>query len=101
MDFADNTQQSGYFTAAGSPAAVTVELGWQPRYVRFVTEDTSVFMGEYFEGMTAAYFHKTISHADSQISTVTTNGVTVSATGVTFGTGCQVASKVTRWVAIR
>lgn len=101
LEYSDQKVNTGTITVANPAAAVTVTLGWQPRYVKAVNiNDLKIY--EWFEGMDAAAYLLTANHADTQIAVGTTNGITVSATGVTFGTTiCDTAADVVRWIAVR
>lgn len=101
LKYPDQLVNTGSITVANPAAAVTVTLGWQPRYVKAVNiNDLKIY--EWFEGMNAAAYLQTANHASTQISVGTTNGITVSATGFTLGTTiCDTAADVVRWIAVR
>lgn len=99
--YAEQNQKSGSFTAAATAVATTITLGWKPSYVKFYTADTTIFTGEHYDSMDDASFVKLISHDTAQQALISSAGVTLTSTGFTLGTGCQVAEKVTSWVAFR
>jgi hypothetical protein len=70
------------FLDTGTVAATAFTVGFRPRIVRVVNE-TSRDMMEWFEGMTNAHGVKTV--AAGTRTKVTSNGITVSATGFTVG----------------
>lgn len=98
--YPENIVVTGSFTAANPAVAVTVTCGFEPRFVRFVTLDTNAFTGEFFEDMADASFIKSLAGGAIQ-ALISSDGVTPSATGVTFGTACQVATKVTHYIITR
>ncbi len=90
---------TGRYLDTGTVAAYVFTLGFQPRYVKAVnlTDRNSM---EWFEGMAAAsQLHQV---AAGTLTLVTTNGITVSASGFTLGldTDVNVASKQVSWLAI-
>ena len=101
LDYPDQVQATGSHTVPATPAALTVTLGWQPRYVRAVNVNNLKFY-EYFEGMSDGTSLDTGNHADTQIAVNAADGITVSSTGFTLGTDiCDTASDVVRWLALR
>ena len=99
--FRSNDTQTGQITVANPAAAVTVNLGFTPRYVKAVNiNDLAVF--EYFEGMAAGAALRNGNHASEQNSVISSNGITVSDGGFTLGTAiCDTAADVVRWIAVR
>lgn len=101
LDYPDQVQNTGKITVANPAAAVTVTLGWQPRYVRAVNVNNLTFY-EYFEGMADGTSLDTANNADTQISVNAAGSITVSATGFTLGLDiCDTAADVVYWLAIR
>lgn len=101
LDYPDQVQNVGSATVANPAVAITVTLGWQPRYVRCINVNNLKFY-EYFEGMSDGTSLDTGNHADTQIAVNAADGITVSATGFTMGTDiCDTASDVVRWLALR
>jgi hypothetical protein len=86
-------------TNADAAAAVTIQLGFAPRIVRFrnVTDRIS---DEWYEGMASASSIHTV--AAGTVTLETTNGVAVSASANTFTLTAttMVASKTFVWEAI-
>lgn len=101
LDYPDQVQATGSHIVPATPAALTVTLGWQPRYVRAVNVNNLKFY-EYFEGMSDGTSLDTGNHADTQIAVNAADGITVSSTGFTLGTDiCDTAADVVRWLALR
>lgn len=69
-----------HFDDAGSPAAASYTVGFQPRYVR-VENATDRIANEWFEGMTSAHAVRTVAAGTRTLET--SAGVTVS--GYTIG----------------
>lgn len=90
----------GRYLEATLAAAFTITCGFKPRYVRVQNLAASAVTFEWFEGMTAAYALKTAVAGDKTI--VTTNGITVSASGFTLGldTSINIVSEQLSWIAI-
>lgn len=89
----------GRYLDTGTAAAFTITLGFQPRYVK-VSNVTSGDQEEWFEGMTAAHARKQVAAGTATI--ITSNGITVSASGFTVGldTDINVTSEQISWMAI-
>jgi hypothetical protein len=100
VEYAEQTVKSGSFTAANPAVATTITLGWVPSFVKFVTLDTNAFTGEYWDSLADASFVKSLAGGTIQ-ALISSAGVTPTDDGFTLGTGCQVAAKVTHWVAFR
>lgn len=79
---------------ASSPAAVSVSVGFTPRYVLFLNQTTRV-QYEWFEGMTAAHALKTA--ANGTRTAETSGGITVSGGTITMPAPAQ--NDQIRWVA--
>jgi hypothetical protein len=101
LDYADQKQDVGAITVANPAAAVTVTLGWQPRYIRAYNVNNLVAY-EWFEGMSAGTSLDNGNHADTQNSVNAAGSITASATGFTLGLDiCDTAADVVRWLALR
>lgn len=89
----------GAFLDSGTVAATAITTGFRPRYVR-VQNLTSRDSMEWFEGMTAGHGLKTV--AAGTRTAVTSNGITVSASGFTIGldTDVLVTSEQIYWIAV-
>ena len=89
----------GSYIDTGTAAAFVITVGFQPRYVRVVNE-TSGDQIEWFEGMAAAEGFKRLANGTGAM--VTSNGITVSATGFTIGldTDINVTSEQLSWLAL-
>lgn len=81
---------------ATTAAALTLTLGFTPRYFRLVNL-TDRITDEWFEGMASASSLHTI--AAGTVTLETTNGIAVSGVSVTFTATTMVASKTYYWVA--
>jgi hypothetical protein len=81
---------------ATTAAALTLTLGFVPRYFRLVNL-TDRITDEWFDGMAAASSLHTV--AAGTLTLETTNGITVSGTSVTFTATTMVASKTYYWEA--
>ena len=90
----------GRYIDTGTVAAFTLTLGFKPRWVRVLNEAASSSGFEYFEGMADASAIKRAVAGD--LTVVTTNGITVSASGFTVGldTDVNVTSEQLDWIAI-
>ncbi len=86
-----------FVDTAASPDAVAVEVGFAPRYIKMINE-TTVQVQEWFSSMGAADAVKTVNHDDTQISKITSGGITVVADLVTFPAPAQ--NDVVRWLAL-
>ncbi len=89
----------GRFFDNGTVAATAFTVGFQPRYVKVVNVDSGD-MFEWYEGMAAASACKTLGSTGVR-SKVTSNGITVSASGFTLGldTDVLVSSEQISWMA--
>lgn len=72
-----NTQnvKVGTLTIVDDANAINVPVGFAPSYIK-VLNSTDAKLYEFFAGMTDAYAFKSISHADTQFSVITSNGIT-------------------------
>lgn len=83
-----------YLDDAGTPAAMSITLGFTPKYVRVVNQTTRV-MHEWFEGMTAAHSIRTV--AAGTRTAETSGGITVTAKG--FAAPAPAQNDQVRWQA--
>lgn len=98
--YGDQLHAEGSLTVAATPAAQTVTLGWSPRYVKAYNL-TQQKIAEHFDGMTDAHYVYTAG-STGIVTNVTSNGITLSATGFTLGTGIQTAeADVVYYIALR
>jgi hypothetical protein len=82
---------------AASPAAISLTLGFTPRYVKMVNS-TTIQVQEWFEGLGAADAIKTVNHASTQLSKILTGGITVDGGTVTLPAPAQ--NDQIYWVAL-
>lgn len=98
-------------TYEGTGAAINVELGWIPDYVRIVNVEDGDEAFDWFNGMGAGDAVETTNHADTQMSLLSANAVDTYAgdstpgaqkrPGFTVGTACSENGKTYRYVAMR
>src|SRR3990167_11298029 len=90
----------GRYIDTGTVAAVTFTLGFKPRWVRILNEAASSSGFEWYEGMADASAIKRALAGD--LTVVTTNGITPSASGFTIGldTDVNVINEQLDWIAI-
>jgi len=101
MQMATSLGACGDGTTASTPAAVEINLGFKPKYVKVVVIDTTCAQTEWIQGMTAAKgVHLKVDAAAISFAELGADGITVSARGFTIGTAAQVASKKYHWVAL-
>jgi hypothetical protein len=101
LEYPDQFQNTGTVTVANPAAAVTITLGWQPRYIRAINVN-NLASYEWFEGMADGTSIDTANHDSAQISVNAAGSITVSATGFTLGLDiCDTAADVVRWLALR
>ena len=88
----------GRYITTGTAAAIAIDCGFEPRYVR-VVNTTSRDMVEWFEGMADASAIKTV--AAGTRTKITSLGITPSAHGFTIGldTDINVTSEQLSWLA--
>jgi len=91
---------TGRYLDTGSVAAYTFTTGFKPRYVK-VINNTSGDQYEWVEGMADASAHKRVA-AGTGGASITTLGITVSATGFIMGLDLDVnvTSEQVSWVAL-
>lgn len=77
---------TGAYHDDGTVAAYSFTTGFKPRYIRALNTDGLCIM-EWIEGMADASAVKTVDSGSNQtdVTHVTSNGITVSDTGFTFG----------------
>lgn len=83
-------------TDATAATAVTVTLGFAPRYIRLVNL-TDRITEEWFEGMAAASSLHTVPAGTMTLET--TNGITVQGHSFTMTAATMLASKTFYWMA--
>ena len=86
-----------HLDSAGSPAAISLSLGFTPRYVKMVNA-TTFKVQEWFEGLGAADAVQSVNHDTAQFSVVTSGGITVSGGTVTLPAPAQ--NDQVYWIAI-
>jgi hypothetical protein len=98
---------TGRILDTGSVAAMTIALGFTPRYIKVVNltgGSTGLISMEWFEGMAAASGVKTNDEGTSEtgVTLVTSNGITVTEKGFTIGldTDLLVTSEQLSWMAL-
>lgn len=100
--FGANMIKTGSFTVAATPAAVTVDVGFEPSYVKaIVTQADGTFRRavEIFNGGATI---SSINHASVQFTGNVANGITFSGNDVIFGTGVGAnATDVVRYMIVR
>lgn len=94
---------TGRILDTGTVAAMDVDLGFKPRYVKVVNVDGLAMM-EWFEGMANASAVKTVDSGSNatDIVKLTSNGITVTDFGFTIGldTDVVVTSEQISWLAL-
>lgn len=92
----------------GTAAAISVELGFVPDYIRVWNETDGDETYEWFKGMAAASALKSANNASTQFSKITSNGISAYAgtvadksAGVTFGSALSESGKTFRYAAFR
>lgn len=91
-----NLAQGKIVTDASAAAALTISLGFTPRYVRFVNL-TDRITDEWFDGMASASSLHTV--AAGTMTLEATNGIAVSGNSFTLTATTMVASKTFYWMA--
>lgn len=77
-------------TVTGTGAAINVELGWEPDYVRIVNITDADQIDEWFKGMAAG----TSIQTNAAVATRATNGITTFAGSSTVGAGFTIGSDI-------
>ena len=91
--------QTGSETVPNPAAAITVTVGFKPRFV-IVYNINDLAEHQFILGMTNGYSLKRIT--DGTLSSVTSNGITLTSSGFIIGTAiADTAADVLRWVAYR
>ncbi len=92
----------------GTAAAINVQLGWTPDYVKVWNETDGDEIYEWFSGMTAGHALKSTNNASTQFSKITSNGVSAysptdysAKKGFTVGTAISESGKTFRYFASR
>lgn len=91
-----NTAVGKLVSDAGAAAALTITLGFAPRYVKFVNL-TDRIIDEWYEGMASASSLHTVAAGTNTLET--TNGIAVSGNTFTLTATTMVASKTFYWIA--
>lgn len=98
--------KAGSYTGTG--AAIDVQLGFTPDYVKIWNETDGDETYEWFSGMTAGHALKSANHASAQFSKITSNGISaLSPTdytkkkGFSVGTAVSESAKIFRYAAYR
>lgn len=101
-----NSVKVGTYTGTG--AAINIELGWVPDYVRVWNVTDGDVSWEWFNGLGAGDVLQNTNHASTQNSLVTSNGIDTyepedftNSQGFTVGTTLSESAKVFRYVALR
>lgn len=91
-------------TVTGTGAAINVELGWHPDYVKVFNITDADTTDEWMTGMAAA----TAITTAAAVATRATNGISLysptdlaSAKGFTIGSGISESAKTLGWIAFR
>lgn len=100
MQMATAQGATGSGTSAATLAAVEVELGFKPKYVKVFVADTNCVATEWTDGMTAGKGIQLKENTGYKLTELSANGITVDDRGFTIGTSCQTASKKYYWVAL-
>ena len=77
-----------HLDSAGSPAAISLDLGFTPKYVKMFNV-TTIQTQEWFVGLGDADAFKQVNHASTQHSLITSGGITVSGDTVTLPAPAQ------------
>lgn len=97
----NQSAKTGKVTVAGPAAAVTIELGFKPSYVRAFSVNNLVSY-EHFIGMADGTSLDIANNSDTQISVNAAASITLTANGFTLGLDiCDTAADVVYWLAIR
>jgi hypothetical protein len=98
---------SGSYLDTGTAAAINIDCGFRPRYVKVVNVTVAGESGcavEWFDGMTDAYAYKTHDAGSSEagFAVITSLGITPDSRGFTIGldTDLNVTSEQLHWIAI-
>lgn len=101
--YGSNMIKTGKFTVAATPAAVTVDVGFEPSYVKAVVVTAAGAFRrsvEIFNGGTTTI--ASTNDAATQFAAELANGVTFSGNDVVFGIGVgAVATDVVNYIIVR
>lgn len=93
---------------AGTGAAINIQLGWNPDYVRIWNETDGDETYEWFKGMTNGHALKSANNASTQFSKITSNGISAydgvaggAKKGFSIGSAVSESGKTFRWAAFR
>lgn len=97
-------QQCKVGTVTGTGAAINIQLGWVPDYVKVINYTDGDTIHEWFNGMTAGHAIKT----DTAVAKITANGITAyegtaaaNSKGFTIGTDVSESADVLYYFAMR
>lgn len=103
--YGSNMIKTGKFVVAATPAAVTVDAGFKPSYVKAIVVQTGASGAfrravEIFRDGTTTV--ASANHADTQFAAALANGITFSGNSVIFGTGVGAnATDVVNYLIVR
>lgn len=93
-------------TYEGTGAAINLEIGFIPDYAMIVNAEDGDILWHWFNGMGAGDAVQITNHADTQVSLITSNGVTsydpadlTNPVGLTVGTTLSESGKTYYWRA--
>lgn len=95
-DTSERFAQGGHLDNAGTPAALTVTLGFTPKYVRVVNLTDRIEF-EFFYGMTNTHALKTIANGTRTLET--SGGITVGSNSFTLAAAAVLQNKQYYWIA--
>lgn len=98
----NNRIATGTYTGTGS--AISVTLGFKPKYIRIINITDGDVRAEYIDTMTAAHVALEVDSGSgtTDLSNATSNGITLSSSGFSVGTNSSLneSDKVYHYVAI-
>jgi hypothetical protein len=83
----------------GDGAAQTITCGFKPICVLVYNETDGDTLWLHLQGLADAKALQITNHADTQLSLLAANGITLSASGFTIGTSLSESAKVMRYLA--
>ncbi len=83
----------------GTGAAVSIECGFKPICVIVYNEEDGDVMWLHLQGAADASALQITNHADTQLSFITSNGITLSVNGFSAGTTLSESGKTLRYLA--
>lgn len=86
-------------TYAGTGAAVSVDCGFKPVYVKIFNETDGDVSWECIQGLADASAYQNINDDTAQQSVISSNGITLSARGFSVGTALSESGKTFRYIA--